>query len=184
MFCNPLLGELWKFPFMKANIFCSGITHDQETIQTNLSNIIASSCLPVLETHHKGIRDKEEDEFLVLLKHLKLCELLWGAAVFWVHYKTPVILTRCYMGAIGICWKDIHVSPEQKLRCHPPNIQPFIGLISGAALTAPYPVAANVILNSQAINCNNGSLKYLQQNTEYFECHHRRNNLTKISLGI
>lgn len=71
---------------------------------------------------------------------------------------------------------------EQMLQYHLPNIQQFIEPISGAVLTVLYPVDANVILNKPLIAIKR--VENISRKTEYFECYHRRNDLTKPRLVI
>lgn len=63
-------------------------------------------------------------------------------------------------------WRIVSLEQMLQYHYHLLNIQQFTGLISGALLPVLYPVDANVILNTQGIDCNNEGLKYLQQNTK------------------
>lgn len=105
------------------------------------------------------------------------------AAVFRVHYKTTVTFTGWYI--VGYLGKICTIS---LLEAHIPTLpSPKLSAIYRAHqwcyINSFYPADANVLLNAQALNCNNEGLKYLQQNMEYFEQYHRRNNLTHIPLG-
>lgn len=72
--------------------------------------------------------------------------------------------------------------PEQMLQYCLPNIQQFIEPMSAAVLTVLYPVDANVLLNKPLIAIMR--VENISSKTEYFECYHRRNDLTKPCMVI